>query len=748
MIKIKNGSVYDALQKVAAKNPEQARQATETLKVYQDYLTRQWGDPRTAAKAFQEYVGNKDLSKMTLQTLTKELDKFRNSDEAIRNVAVKLAKAGQLTDEAGRKISVEQAKHIGAVRSPGGSIKELTSLLGTTSNQTQLNKAIAKFVEKNPRFIENAQNARMLRAIKESGQYGDDAVRQVSERFIKTKPVLAGGKLLEAPGGFVGGFRSGITFNKANEVGDLVHGKDGVLAGVGRMLDRAGISPRSSSEGQARLISQKIRSSMDAILAERGINRSADEVINKLRNVAETKKGVFDIRQLRPSEVADALDISKDEAKRVLGAYKKAVSGLSLEERGLAGKLTDLNLNYNPLAAPYSRIQNRFKYEQNPFFSLQERIETRLGTAALTGKTRMPGRDYTKQVKELEKAGFWSNAGFGSEGADIGGITNITSKLKRGQKETIAAGIEQLAQKQGKSITEFIRDPKNADLMQDFKAIVQYPDRGFTSSNLSKLLNLVAFPTRYNIKIAQFAVKQLAKQPGLVQAQVVRALGDYNDFMNSPEGIRFQADNKEVLGLLNYFTPLNNINQVMNILSGKARKPADFGLIGGLPFGVITQALQGQGLIQTDSPYVDPRTGQIYADKIPQSLRARAFQLLSDIIGTMYNYPGRQIGVPSGYGKKDLNEIIPKMFLGEPGKDEYKRVTRTDVSPEDRKRIEVLNALPKSRGNPLAPLPGTGALKVNRLEKIGVVPGLKFTKPKKTKVKRPPRFATPIQQLR
>lgn len=747
-VKIAGGkSVYSAFETLAKKSPKQAEKVRDTLRVFDDYLVRQWGSPKVAAKAFQEYIGDKNLSKMSLKTLTKELDNFRSSDVAIKNTAKKLAKKGLLVDEAGNKISVEQAAHIGAVRSPGGSTNDLLAGLSTSTNQQQAAEAVANFAKNNPQFVANRQNQRMLEGLVESGKYGDDAVKQARASFTKTKQVFAdskkGKRAIEATGGFVGGMRSGIGFRSADEVGDITHGKDGVLAGVGRLFEKAGISPSSSSEGQARFISEKVRKGMDDALDEAGIKRSANEIITKLRKQSDAKWGVFDIRQLRPGEVADALKVDKATAKKILNSYKKAVMKLSTEERGLAGKLTDLNLNYNPLAAPYSRVQNLAKYEKNPFFSIQERIETRLGTAALTGKTRMPGKDYSKQVQELEKAGFWENAGFGSEGADIGNITNITSKLKKGQKETLAAGIDQLAQKQGKSITEFISDPKNADLMQDFKSVVQYPDKGFTSSNLSKMMNLVAFPTRYNIKIAQFAVKQLAKQPGLVQQQVLRSIGDYNEFMNSPEGIKFQADNKEVMGLINYFTPMGNIQQVMNLVTGKARKPADFGLIGGLPFGVITQALQGQGLFKTDTAYVDPRTGEVYPDKIPDSLKARAHKLLSDIIGTMYNYPGRIVGAPLSKG--DANAMIPNMILGEPGKDEYKSVKSDDISPEDRKRMQVLGALPKG---PASLASKEQPVKLNQLEKVDVVKGLKFARPKKAKLKRGFTPSKPIRSLR
>lgn len=741
LIKIKNGeSVMQAFSKIADKSPDKVK-TENTLKVFQDYLIQQWGDAKTASKALNEYIGNKDLSKMSLKQLTRELENFRTSDEAIRQTAMKLAKKGLLTDAAGNKLTVEQAKYVGAVRSPGGSTDDLILKLSTSSNSTQAKSAIAKFIKENPDFVKIPQNKRILQGIQESGAYGDDAVSMVKERFIKTEQVFFGGKAKQSPQGYVAGKRSGVRFRTAAEVAKLQTGKKGIFSPIGKALSKVGLSPESSSEGQARFISEKIKSNFDNALANSGINRPASEIINKLRKFANTKKGIFDIRQLTNKEIAQALNVDVNDAKLIKKAYKQGVSSLTVEERGLAGKLTDINLNINPLAAPYSRLQNIAKYEINPFFSIQERVETRAGVTALTGTTRKPGADYTKQVNELEKLGFWRYSGFGGEGADVGNIANITSKLKRGQKETLAAGIESLANKQGKTISEFVRDPKNASIMQDFKTVVQYPDKGFTSSNLSKMLNLVAFPSRYNIKVTQFALKQLAKQPGVVQAQVLRGIHDYNQFMESPEGIKFQADNKEVLSLLNYFTPLNNITQIMNILRGKARTPADFGLIGGLPFGVISQALQGQGLIQTDTPYVDPRTGEIYPDRIPVTLKARAYKLMADLIGTMYNYPGRQAGFPKGFAKKDINEVIPKMLMGEPSPTDFESVTRTNVSPEDAKRMKILQ---KSNIQDLRPIPQLRPIPKQEIKSPGAI----LPKPiYKTKAKKQRVRPVPIRQL-
>lgn len=698
MIKVKGGSVTSQLKKIAKSDPEKAQVLDEVLRVAQDNILRQYkGDRKAAAKLITQYIdvaGKKNLSKMNIEKFANELDSLAQSNLNIQKL---VAKGKNIVDAKGNTIPVSKLTRIGAVKSTQAEKSALTKALKATKSPEEVDQVLNEFLAANPRFAQNQQNLRAVAGIKEAGSFGDSAAALANEGLTGTNQLFVKGKNgklkpVEFDNGYTLGLRAegSAPFRTVEKTAQLEQGKNAPLGFVNKAMEKVGLSAAQQTEFEGRAQYNKVQDIFNENLRNLGIKRSAGDVMKTLQDAAEKKWGVFDLRQLRPGEVAEALRINKDEAKQVIKAYKQAVSKLSLSERGLAGKLTDLNLNYNPIAAPYSRVQNTLKYEKNPFFSLQERIETRLGVASLGAGTRRPRADYSKQVQSLEDMGFFKGASFGSEGADVGGIKGITSKLKTGQKETIAAGMENLAQKQGKTLREFYLDPKNADLIQDFKTVVQYPDKGFTSSNLSKMLNLVTFPMRYNIKLTQFAVRQLAKQPGIVQVQTIKGLNDWYNFMDSPEGIKFQADNKEALGILKYFSPTYNIDQVIQILRGRGRSIGDFGMVGGLPFGVITQALQGQGLIKTDSAYVDPRTGKVYSDKIPTSLKGRAYQLLSDVIGTMYNYPGRQVGAEMS--KKDLNEVIPKSLLGKTSKADYTNVERTDITPEDKKRIQVLGA--------------------------------------------------------
>jgi hypothetical protein len=345
---------------------------------------------------------------------------------------------------------------------------------------------------------------------------------------------------------------------------------------------------------------------------------------------------------------------------------------------------------------------------------------------------------FDNTVTKLNERGIFTS-GYGAEGADSfsGSFNGVKAKLSRDQERNIAGSIEKWAGGPDK-VDSWLSNPKNASLLNDIKTIVQYPDKGFTSSNLAKMMNLVAFPTRYNLKVTQFAVKQLAKQPGAVQIAVIKGLGDFDEFTKSPEGIKWQADNKELIGLFKYFTPIQPIASVIQTLRGENKSIGELGMVGGLPFGVISRILQGQGITRDRVPYVDPRTGRVYEDEIPQDAKARAHKFLESIVDTLYTYPGRQAGLKS---KKEITSGAVDLATYDSLKGgEVQKIDRSgDVTPEQRRQIQVLNAL-NSGFSPSAPPPAPqGYIPVVRTKPFTVDPIFKAKKAKGSKVKTPSR---------
>ena len=52
-------------------------------------------------------------------------------------------------------------------------------------------------------------------------------------------------------------------------------------------------------------------------------------------------------------------------------------------------------------------------------------------------------------------------------------------------------------------------------------------------------------------------------------------------------------------------------------MTGSVDSISDMGQLGGLPFGIISQMLDSQGIINLNTPYVDPKTGSVFPKTYP-----------------------------------------------------------------------------------------------------------------------------------
>lgn len=698
MVQLRGGqTVNQAYKALREADPAIAIKAEKVLKQVQDYNLRSFkGDKQAAADFLTEYIGKKNLKNISLDDFVKEQKRFIEADRSIQNLPKKLKKGEEIVLSDGRTASGGELDKLGAVKSSQSEVSGLVKLLKESKTSMEAGDAVNKFVGANPRFISNKQNQRIIDDILNAGKFGDEAASLAKTNLIGTNKLFikqADGtlKAVELPGGYYMGVRPGARFANVADTAALEQGNKAPLGAIGKTLEKTGLSTKEP-EGLASVY-KKIKSDfVDRVpsVAGKSGNIPGDEIWSKLEG-ATSKTGVTDIRQLRAKEVEEILGTSLSDSKNILKEAKKSFSSQPLSSRGLAGKIQDINLEKNPLAAPYSRAQGTFRYEKNPFFGLQERIETRLGVGGLTGASPKLGDDYTQTRNILKNEGILS-AGFAGEAANEG-TARISSKLKRDQERTLAAGFEALASNSKQGVKEFINDPKNAGLVDNMKAIVQYPEKGLTSSNFMKALNLALFPTRYNIKVTQLAYKALAKRPGIEQVAVLNGLNNFQQFLESDQGTKWQSDNSEVLGLIRYFTPVGSVESILRTLSGKTRNLKDLGSIGGLPFGVISQVLQGQGAFKADSPYLDPKTGEVIPDKIPQDAKARVEQALTDIVGTLYIYPGRLAGGKDVPSKSEITKtLVNTATFGALKGGKYDSVDRGDLTPDQRRIQRVLQA--------------------------------------------------------
>lgn len=459
--------------------------------------------------------------------------------------------------------------------------------------------------------------------------------------------------------------------------------------------------------------------------AETGTNsRFADFAPGNWRDIS--KRVTTDLRMMYTRQVKEALadagiKVTDKEAKAIQKAILDAHTAVPMQVLGLADTLVANAYKHVPFYKLYAKAQGAFRYTYNPFFNVQEQFETEiLGQALAPGKQPyiagfgrlVPGGKarLDATVKQLESAGFFNNSTLVSndinkslmatrfgEGAQDVYLGRVSAHITDSQKRSLAAAVVKIADKMGLTTEEALA--RHGAMIEDLvRPIVQYPTHGALNSNLVKAMNLAVFPSRYNLKVTALAVKALGQTRPAMQTLVINKLWEMENWLKTPEGIAWQQEHNAAISLFKWLTPVGNIQWVFDVLSAPGGKSnvssvGDLGIIGGLPFGVIGQILQNQGLFSMNTPYVSPKDGSIYAKKIPESMKARVSMALMDLIGSTFSYPGatiglNQLGLPS---KTQLLKSGASAVSLDTKYNEWqtKQYTPVDLSYADRVKQEI-----------------------------------------------------------
>jgi hypothetical protein len=207
-------------------------------------------------------------------------------------------------------------------------------------------------------------------------------------------------------------------------------------------------------------------------------------------------------------------------------------------------------------------------------------------------------------------------------------------------------------------------------------------------------------------------------QPKIVQLAMVNGLLKGNDWASSPQGKDWQKKNADLLGVVNYFSPTHTIDAIASAL--KSGKAADLGSIGGMPFGVITTILKNQGVQLPDtlsSDATNPKTGEAYVQHLPTTDKARLQQGLTDLIGSMFSYPGATVGLPSK--SKTMQDYVPGLKIN-PSEQQIKKGAPADTVP-----VPTLASKPSGMPSNTPRIPVPAAPKVMPVYKGGAPRGPK-----------------------
>jgi hypothetical protein len=483
-----------------------------------------------------------------------------------------------------------------------------------------------------------------------------------------------------------------------------------VLDTLGSQLRKYGVSPESNTTTSYDKLSGALVDNLDRLGASGELGVGGDDPVkggkfilsrlqdyinkqapNTYLNAGTLGRGqqsaLQDIRQMNLKEIMEALPgTSKETAKKLQQAILKSYTDVPMEFRGLGVKATDYAYRV-PGAKQYFRIQSALRYVYNPFFRAQEVAETKILSHMKANNLvwMKPRTELDRVGKVLDDSGVLTGGYTGEATQDLT-IGREHANLLKTQKRDLAGLALDIAEKKGITVEQMVRDHPE-ELGDALRVIVQYPSKGILNSPLARTLNLAFFPMRYNLKVAGLVAKEVSKLPPTVQTAFIHSMFKMSDWMKSPEGIQWQSDNADAIQVFSYFTPIQNVESVLNLLHGKPDSVGSLGLLGGLPFGFISQILDAEGVIHLNTPYVDPKTGTVLPDHIPQTTKARAAVALQGLINTMFSYPGRILGLP---GKSQFIRNEVNMFLKTGNGDYLKQIRTEDLTPLQQKWISVL----------------------------------------------------------
>lgn len=394
-------------------------------------------------------------------------------------------------------------------------------------------------------------------------------------------------------------------------------------------------------------------------------------------NGLRVRPPMTDLRQLTTKDIQAALGLTKSEASDLGDAIMQSMLDVPLAVRGMGDRAVDIAQKI-PGFNKYMQLQGAGRFAWNPFFKAKVSTKIEILAQAEAGgkfptvagtnwflKRIFPDtyhqidgmRDLLRQNGSFDSkpiTGLLKGQGSVAEATDATGNilqevgANLHQSLTVAQERSVSSLIMAQAKKAQMTGKDFIE--RNPQQVRDTIQAITHYDRNanFLNSPMARTLNYAFFPFRFETKVATIMGRSLGKADPMTQLAVISGLYKAHDFLNSPEGMTWYSQNSTVIKAFEYLTPIQTLSEVSNILGGKADSISAFGELGGLPFGFIPTMLDAAGLTNiTQSAYLDPLTAKEYTRKVPANTRGMALVALQSLIGSLFSYPGSELGLPS-----------------------------------------------------------------------------------------------------
>lgn len=499
-----------------------------------------------------------------------------------------------------------------------------------------------------------------------------------------------------------------------------------VLRSIGTFLVNAGLSPEVAGQRVQDVFRGNFQQALKELdfLGPSGLKllgesdeKTTRTILGKLYDYMKAPTGglkvlghtvpISDMRQLTANDIVRALDVTKAQAKDIQQAIMQAYLDVPRSIAGLGNKVMDYNFKYNPAAGVYSKIQGIGRFSWNPVFrfgklpmkaEILAQLETGGKFPTVVGTNTFMKIFFPKQRAELESIVKNEDfkrivpGGIGGEATEQTGVSVLGSGTKQYPKVALlpAAGlVRSMANRVDMDVETFLRE-RSEDAENAIHSLLHYdPKNGFLNSPMAKTLNVAFFPFRFNVKVSTYMARFLAKQNPVVQYAAVKGIMDAHQFLNSPQGMAWYSQNADAIELFKYFSPLETISTISNALGLKHDSVAQYGELGGLPFGWIPQMLDSVGLTHFSQAYVNPKTGVISQDYVPTSMYGAANAALQDFLGSVFSFPGATAGLTS---KREITRRIVGGLL--PGSsDEFSAIMPPNITPSDQRFSDVVQGL-------------------------------------------------------
>jgi hypothetical protein len=498
-----------------------------------------------------------------------------------------------------------------------------------------------------------------------------------------------------------------------------------VLGHMGELLTKMGLSPQAAPQRVYDVYNANFAEELAKTglvyhgLGGEDLKGQADKISKQLANYVHDmpnslrRPPVTDYRQLTTKEIGMALGVGDRQANQIADAISQSMLKVPLAIKGLGNKLLDLNYKI-PLMGKYLRYQGAIRYAWNPVFqsklAIKGEILTQLATdgtwPTIAGMNTIMKTVFPEQygrlgeIQQLLVNNHMFEAGMAGEAADetsagysaMSRANTGADHLVASQRRAMSALVGSMSDKAGMPAEDFIKafPQETRDAIQ---TVLHYnPRAGFLNSPMARTLNFAFFPFRFNLKVSTAVAGFLGRQPAITQFAVIKGFMNASSFLQSPAGQAWYSQNSDVIGLLEYFSPVETLSTVSAALGHLPGSVTQFGSLGGLPFGWIPALLSSQGLISTSQPYVNPKTGAVSSEYVPINARGKLESAIETFLGQMFTYPGGTVGLPS---KSTITSKVAEGVTGGSSADFNKQqIPQSDLTPQQQQfqqQVQQLN---------------------------------------------------------